>query len=94
MSFDMTNIPTKADFVAANPVPTPPPEPSADEIYANRKAQIQSRLDRFFTNGAGSHEFTARVGFLTDDDKNALKTALEGKGYTVTITDSLLTVSV
>ncbi len=92
MSFDLDNIPTKADFVAANPVPEVA-QPTEEEVYATRKGNLQQRLNRFFTNGASRTDFSARVGFLTSEDLAALTTVLEGKGYTVTVDNGLMSIN-
>lgn len=91
MSFELDNVPTKADFVAANPVPEVS-QPTEEQVYAQRKNNLQQRLNRFFSGGLGSTHFSARVGFLNGEDLAALTTLLEGKGYTVTVDNGLMSI--
>lgn len=91
MSFDFSGVPTKEQFVAANPPPAPPAQPSAEQIYNNRKQQVCDRICGFLTQtGSAQQELTVRVGFLTSEDKTTLTTALEAKGYTCTEINGLL----
>ena len=91
MSFDFSAVPTKEQFVTSNPPPPPPVQPNPEEIYNTRKQQICDRICGFLgQTNSFQQEITVRVGFLTTEDKAALTTALEGKGYTCTETNGLM----
>ena len=82
MSFDLSELPTKTEFADANPPLAPVTPPSAQEMYDLRKSRIQTRILDFFgrTEGLGT-ELNIHIEFLTADDKAALITALESKGF-------------
>lgn len=91
MSFDFSGVPTKEQFVIANPPPPPPVQPTAEQIYNNRKQQVCDRICGFLTQtNSSQQEITVRVGFLTAEDKAALIAALEAKGYTCAETNGLM----
>lgn len=91
MSFDFSAVPTKEQFVAANPPPPPPVQPDAETLYNNRKQQVCDRICGFLgQTNSFQQEITVRVGFFTNEDKAALIAALEAKGYTCTETNGLL----
>lgn len=91
MSFDFSAVPTKEQFVIANPSPPPPVQPTAEQIYSNRKQQVCDRICGFLTQtNCSQQEMTVRVGFLTTEDKAALFAALEAKGYICTETNGLM----
>ena len=92
-SFDLTGVPTKEDFLVANPPPPPPVVPTEEEIYAIQKAQVQTRIVQFFgRTGSGASRLTLRVGFMTEEDKADLDASLCAKGYTCAIENNLLTI--
>lgn len=95
MSIDLSSLPTKAEFEAANPAPTPPTPPTEQEIYDNRLTRIQNRIVRFFsrTNSGDQTEIKVRTGFLTTDDKNALVAAIEAKGFSCVEENGLMTIA-
>lgn len=94
MSFDLSGLPTKTEFEAANPAPvvsTPTPQ----EEYDTNKERIKNRIMRFFSRvgDAGNNELKIRVGFLTTEDKNALASSVEGKGYSCSENAGLMTIN-
>lgn len=92
MSFDFTNVKKKADLaVPVAPHATPAPTPNEAQFYQARKDRVMAQL----TNRLASTNdlpFSIRVGFLTDDDKNALTTGLTGLGYTCAVNNNMLTI--
>ena len=89
MSIDLTNVSAKTDLPAP---PTPPPGPDPAVVYARQKTRLCQRLERQLTN-SGVLPITVRAGFLTEEDKTALVSGLESKGYTVTEDGFRITIS-
>lgn len=81
MSFDLSNLSAK-DELATPPAAPAPPSPTV--VYERRKTQLEARLERQLRNSA-SLPLRVRIGFLTEQDKTALDTALQAKGYTCTM---------
>ena len=94
MSFDFTALPTKSDFITANPAPVES-SPTEQEVYDKRKSRVQARIVRFFSrsNGGGNNEVKVRVGFLSNEDKTALANAVEAKGFTCVEENGLMTIN-
>ena len=83
MSFDLSSIPTEADFLAANPTPAPPTPPDEETLNARRVERIQNRITRFFSQSSngGRHEITIHIGGLSAEAKADLIAQVEAKGY-------------
>ena len=94
MSFDLSAIPTKEEFMAANPEPTPVAPPSAEVQYQRKIERIQNRLTRFFyrTSNGGDHTIKVRVSDLTAEDKAVLIASVEGKGYACSEANGMMTI--
>ena len=84
MSFDLSGLSDKTELPAP-PVGPQPPSPST--VYARRKTQLENRLNRRLQN-TDSLPLRVRIGFLTEEDKTALDTALQAKGYTCVVDES------
>lgn len=95
MSFDLSELPTESEFMAANPTPAPPTPPTEEQRYANKITRIQKRIMRFFsqTSNGGRHEMTIFVAGLTEEDKTSLNTQIEAKGYVCVMDNNKLTIS-
>ena len=80
MSFDLTNLPTKTEFLENT---SPSPSTLSDDQYLIRKTRIQNRIIEFFgrTNHVSKQELRIRTAFLNTDDKNELISQIESKGY-------------
>jgi len=93
MSFDFSELPTKTEFENVN-TPVVVPQPTDEELYENRKNRVQQRIVRFFgRTGGATTELKIRVGFLTPEDKAALISGVEGKGFACTESNGLMTIS-
>lgn len=86
MSFDLSSIPTREELPAVV-IPDAPVPPSPETLYTRRKNQMLRQLEQQLKN-ANSIPLDIRVGFLTQEDKETLKTELESKGYTCCINDA------
>lgn len=83
MSFDLSSVPAKSDLPA---IPEAPVLSDAD-VYANKLKELNARLSRLL-NSVDNIPFTVFVDFLTPEDKTALDTALQAKGYTCVASES------
>ena len=91
MSFDFTNIKKKEDLtVPVAPHAAPAPVDEA-QFYEARKTRVSTQISHRLSSSTDL-PFSIRVGFLTEEDRNALITGLTGLGYTCNVNNNMLTI--
>lgn len=85
MSFDLTNVIHKTDLPISNPPPVNS-GPGPTQLYNTRKERLTAQIQNRLANTADL-PLNLRIGFLTEEDRNALSTGLTDMGYTCSCND-------